>query len=442
MKTFHIGGIHLADNKISSNEPVINAPCPEHAIILLNQHLGAPAVPVVSKGDKVKAGQLIAKANGYVSANVHASVSGTVRKIEKVADASGYGHEAIFIDSEGDEWIEGIDLTSEIIREIDLQPAEIIDRIKQAGIVGMGGACFPTHVKLNIPEGKKADVVIVNAAECEPYITADHRLLLEKGEEILIGLRLLMKAVGVDRGVVGIENNKMDAAMNLRELASLYPGIEIMTFKAKYPQGGEKQIIESVTGRRVPSGALPVDVGAIVQNAATVYAVYEAVQKRKPLVERVVTVTGESVNRPGNFLVRIGTPFSDLTDLAGGVKGEAGKFVSGGPMMGKAMPNLSVPVTKGSSCLLVMSENDALRKEQINCIRCGKCIEACPMGLEPFLLMNLAEESDLNGLEKEHIMDCIECGCCTYSCPSCRPLIDYLKMGKLRTGEMIRARRS
>lgn len=441
MRTFSIGGIHPPEYKLSAKHPIRPLALPKHSVVLLNQHIGAPASPVVAKGDVLRVGQLIAKSNGYVSANIHSPVSGTVNKIDDVPDAGGYKHPAIFIDVLDDIWVETIDRSAEIIKNCDLDGAAIIKKIAEAGIVGMGGATFPAHVKLSPPAGTKASLVIVNGVECEPYLTADHQLMIEKGEEILIGLTLLMKAADVKRGIIGIENNKADVIAHFNKLIGNYPGIEIMPLKVQYPQGGEKQLIEAVTGRQVPSGALPVNVGAIVLNVATVYAVYEAVQKNKPLFERVVTVTGKTVSRPGNFLVRIGTPMSELMDGAGGLPIDAVKLIGGGPMMGKALMNLSVPLTKGSSGLLILSEKETRRKEIQHCIRCAKCVKACPMGLEPYLFMTLIELSEWEKLEKEGIMDCIECGCCTYSCPSARPLLDYLKIGKSKVGGIIRSRK-
>jgi len=441
MRTFSIGGIHPPDFKISAGCPIKQVPLPKQSVVLLNQHLGVPAIPVVAKGDEVKTGQLIAKANGFVSANIHAPVSGKINKIDETTDAGGYKHQAIFIDVADDVWMEVIDRSLDLVKNCDLDAREIIEKITAAGVVGMGGATFPTHVKLTPPPGKKAEVLIVNAVESEPYLTSDHQLMMEKGEEILVGLTILMKAVQVNRGLVGIENNKPDAIAHLKDLALNYPGVEILPLKVEYPQGGEKQLIEAAIGRQVPSGALPIEVGAIVQNVATVFAVYEAVQKNKPLFERVITVTGSMLRKPGNFLVRTGTPLSDLVEAAGGLPEDAAKVIGGGPMMGKALVHLSVPVTKGSSGLLILSGKETFRKDIKNCIRCAKCVKACPMGLEPYLFMTLTENEEWGKLEKERIMDCIECGCCTYSCPSTRPLLDYLRIGKAKVGGIIRARK-
>jgi Na+-translocating ferredoxin:NAD+ oxidoreductase subunit C len=441
MKTFSIGGIHPPEMKISAGKALRKVALPEKAVVMLNQHLGAPAVPLVAKGDDVKTGQLIAKAGGFVSANIHSPVTGKVVKIDDFTDASGYKHSGILIHATEEVWEEGIDLSEDLVKDCDLLPQQIIDKIAAAGIVGMGGATFPAQVKLTPPSGMKAEWVIVNGVECEPYLTADHQLMLQKGEAILVGLSILMKAAGVAKGVIGIESNKMDAVKHLQQLANDFVGIEIVPLRMQYPQGGEKQLIEAITGRQVPSGGLPIAVGAIVFNVASVFAVYEAVQKNKPLMERVVTVTGKTVKNPGNFIVRIGTPLSAVMDAAGGLPDDTAKLIGGGPMMGKALLNLSIPVTKGSSGLLVLSQSETPRGEAQPCIRCIKCVDACPMGLEPYLFMTLTEHSEWGKLEKERIMDCIECGCCTYSCPSSRPLLDHLRIGKRQVGALIRARK-
>ena len=437
-----MGGIHPPETKLTAGKAIVRLPLPKQGVVLLGQHIGAPAQPVVAKGDSVKTGQLLAKAGGFVSANIHSPYTGKVAKIADVVDASGYPKPAIFIDVEEDVWADGIVRTDKLEREINLSAAEIVQKIAEAGIVGMGGACFPTHVKLTPPPGKKADILIVNAVECEPYLTADHQLMLEKGPEIIVGIRLLMKALNVQRAVIGIEENKPDAIERLNHLIMPYPGIEVMPLKMHYPQGGEKQLIDAVTERQVPSGALPIEVNAVVQNVGTVFAIYEAVQKNKPLLERVVTVTGKSLRQPGNFLARIGTPVRELLEAAGGLPESAGKLISGGPMMGKALVNADVPVAKGTSGLLVLDQAESLRRPSHDCIRCGKCVDACPMGLEPFLLATLSEHQRWDDAEKEHIMDCIECGCCTFTCPAWRPLLDHLRIGKARVGANIRARKT
>lgn len=442
LKTFSKGGVHPEENKISHDSPIQVQPIPKTVSILLGQHIGKPASPVVSRGDEVKVGTLIAQADGFVSANIHSSVSGKVKKIETILDASGYQKPCITIQCDGeDTWEETIDRTPEIVRDIKLSSEEIIQRIAECGIVGMGGATFPTNVKLMPPKDATPECVIINGAECEPYLTADHRTLLERGEEVLIGLQILMKSVGVTKGYVAIENNKRDAIEKLTQLASTMPGIEIVPMKVKYPQGGEKQLIDTVLKRRVASGKLPVTEGAIVQNVGTALAVYEAVQKHKPLVERVVTVTGKAVKNPCNLLVRIGTPLSELIETAGGMPRSTGKLVSGGPMMGKAVYSDEIPVAKGTSGVLMLLDEDTKRRPMRNCIRCAKCVGACPMGLNPAFLMRDTVYKDWEALESNHVYDCIECGSCSFICPANRPLLDHIRIGKGRVMAIRRARK-
>ena len=386
MNTFRIGGVHPHDNKqYSAHQPITECPLPEKAIIPLVQHIGAPSQPVVEKGQKVKVGELLAKAGGS---------------------------------------------------------KEIIDKVTAAGIVGLGGACFPTQVKLMPPPGKKAEVLIVNGVECEPYLTCDHQLMLEHGEELMIGIQILMRALNIDHAIIGIEKNKPDAIARMKELALKVLGVEVKPLKLKYPQGGEKQLIDACIGRQVPSGALPIEVGAVVDNVATIYAVYEAVQKNKPLISRVMTVTGASVARPGNYSVRFGTPLTQVVDLAGGIPEDTGKIIGGGPMMGRAMNNIDMPTNKRVSGLLFLRESESRRVEPENCIRCGKCVTACPMGLEPYLLSKQAQLQMWDEMEQHDVMDCIDCGCCLFTCPSHRPLLDYIRMGKATVGGIIRARQA
>ena len=442
MRTFKIGGVHPRDNKqFSAHQPITECPLPKQAIIPLVQHIGAPAQAVVEVGAKVKVGELLAKAGGFVSANICSPVSGTVTKIDATTDAWGAPMQAIFIDVEGDVWMPEIDRTPDLKEQCTLDPKAIIDKIAAAGIVGLGGACFPTHVKLLPPPGKKAEVLIVNGVECEPYLTCDHQLMLEHGAEIIVGIKILMKALGVERAIIGIENNKKDAIEHMRKLAQSQLGIEVMPLKLRYPQGGEKQLIDACIGRQVPSGALPIEVGAVVDNVATIYAVYEAVQKNKPLISRVMTVTGKNVAKPGNYSVRFGTPIEEVIALAGGVPVDTGKIIGGGPMMGRAMDHIEgMPANKRLSGLLFLPEAESIRPEEDNCIRCGKCVQACPMGLEPYLLQRMSELEMWDELEKHDIMDCIDCGCCVYTCPAHRRLLDGIRPGKAKVGALIRER--
>ena len=442
LKTFSIGGVHPHENKLSAHQAIITAEIPAKAVILLGQHIGAPAKPLVAKGDMVKVGSKIAEPVGFVSAAIHSSVSGKVAKIDTIIDASGYAKPAIFIDVEGDEWEETIDRNTTLIKECSLSPEEIVKKIADAGIVGLGGACFPTQIKLCPPPSAKAECVIINAVECEPYLTADHQLMLEHAEEIMVGVSILMKAVKVNKAFIGIENNKPDAITLMSQVASGYAGIEVVTLKVQYPQGGEKQLIDAITKKQVASGALPISTGAVVQNVGTAFAVYQAVQKNKPLFERVITVTGKSLAKPSNFLARIGTPLGQLIDACGGLPEDTGKIVSGGPMMGKALVNTEVPMTKGTSGVLILNRKEAKRGEVQTCIRCAKCVNVCPMGLEPYLLSALSENTDFERMENERIMDCIECGSCQFTCPANRPLLDYCRLGKGKVGALIRARQT
>ena len=440
LKTFKLGGVHPPENKISEDQAIEVLSIPKVANIPISQHLGVPAKPLVIKGDLVKVGQLLAKGEAFISANIHSSVSGKVLKIDNVIDTSGYRRPTIVINVDGDEWEDDIDRNDELKKEISLTQKEIIDKINKLGVVGLGGATFPSHVKLMVPDGKKAEVLIINGVECEPYLTSDHRLMMEKGEEILVGTQILKKALGVNKAMIGIEKNKPDAIQHLTELAKNYDGIEVYGLKVKYPQGAEKQLIKALVNREVPSGKLPIEVGTVVNNAGTAFAVYEAVQKNKPLIERVVTLTGKSVKKPGNFMVRVGTPILELIEAAGGLPEDTGKVIGGGPMMGKALTSLDVPVVKGTSGILIMKESESSRENVLNCIRCSKCVSVCPMGLEPYLLEKVVMFEDYERTEQERVMDCIECGSCQYTCPANRPLLDYLRLGKNKVGQIIRTR--
>ena len=440
MKTFKLGGVHPPENKFSSGAAIEGLPLPKRVFIPLSQHLGSPATVLVKRGDEVKTGQLIAKSSGFISANIHSSVTGKVFKVDDVMDQSGYRRKAVIIDTREDEWEEGIDTSNGIRHEVSLSKEDIIRRLSDRGIVGLGGATFPTHVKMMVPEGKIAEYLIINGVECEPYLTSDHRLMLEKGEEMLIGTSILMKALGVKEAMVGIENNKPDAIEHLTKLAGKFKGITIHPLKVKYPQGGEKQLIKALTGREVPSGKLPIETGCVVDNVGTAFAVYEAVQKNKPLIERVVTVTGKAAKKPSNLMVRVGTPISALIEKAGGLPENLGKVVGGGPMMGKALMSVEAPIVKGSSGILLMPVKEARRADVKTCIRCGRCITVCPMGLEPYILAQEVLHEMWDSVEADNVMDCIECGSCHYTCPSGRPLLDYIRLGKFKVGQIIRSR--
>lgn len=440
LKTFPIGGIHPPDHKLTANQSILYLPIPENVTIPFSQHIGAPATAIVTKGEYVRTGQVIGTSKGFVSANIHSSVSGKVSKIDTIIDSTGYKQISVFIDVAGDEWCETINRSSEIVTEIKLSPEEITQRCLDSGIVGMGGATFPLHVKLSVPAGKKCNLLIINGVECEPYLTSDHRLMLERGEEIMIGVTILMKALNVDKAKIGIENNKPDAIEHLTKLAAGFKGITVHALKVKYPQGAEKQLIKALINREVPPGHFPIDVGAVVHNVGTAFAVYEAVQKNKPLFERVVTITGKSVAKPGNYFVRIGTPISKLIDAAGGKPEDTGKVVTGGPMMGKAISNTDVPVVKGTSGIILFPLNESVRPEILPCIRCAKCCSLCALNLEPYLLAKLAEKGLFEKAEKERVTDCMECGSCSYSCPSNRPVLDYIRLGKSTVIRMARER--
>lgn len=441
--TFSIGGVHPDDSKLAKDRAIEVLPLPQTVYVSMAQHLGAPAKPIVAAGDKVLAGQVIAEPGGFISAFVHSPVSGTVKSIAPRKDLAGKEMLHVEIAVEGDEWVEGVDLSDTLVTEIPDDRQAILDRIKACGVVGLGGATFPTHVKLNPAPGSVAECLIINGAECEPFLTSDYRIMLEKTKEIIVGAAIMQKVLGC-RCVIAIEENKPEAinAMSKAVAELGYGNIEVLSLKKKYPQGGEKQLIDAVMHRQVGSGALPISVGAVVQNVATALAVYEAVQKNKPLVTNTLTITGDClpVEKQHNYLFRIGMPLSYIAEYAGGVPEDAAKVVSGGPMMGKAIANLDATTVKGSSSLLYLSAGKTKRREEAACIRCGKCAEACPMGLEPFLLNRLAKNGMTDELEKNAVQDCIECGCCLYSCPAGIPLLDHIRMAKGQVMGIMRAR--
>ena len=445
MKTFSIGGVHPDGHKISRDCPIEQLPLPQTVFISMSQHLGAPAVPVVAVGDKVLAGQVIGEpAPKALSAYVHSSVSGTVKSVGPRKDLSGRPVTHVEIAVEGDEWAEGIDLSGELVKDIPEDKAFILDRIRNCGVVGLGGATFPCNVKLNVPQGSKAEMLILNGAECEPFLTSDNRIMIEHGLEVVIGAALMQKVLDGCPCTIGIEENKPEAVSAMKEAVKElgFSNIHIQVLKKKYPQGGEKKLINAVMGREVKSGALPISAGAVVQNVTTAFAVYEAVQKNKPLVSNVLTVTGDClpVEKQHNYMFRIGMPLSFIAEYAGGVPEKAVKIVSGGPMMGKAVSDLDAATVKGSSSILYLSEAFTRRKEESNCIRCGKCANACPMGLEPFLLNKLAVRGMMDELEANAVTDCIACGCCQYTCPANIPLLDRINAAKADVMKIIKSR--
>ncbi len=430
LKTFPKGGIHPPENKITSTKEIKRMTVPKVVNVPIAQHIGIPAEIVVDKKDKVEKGQVIAKSGGFVSSNIHAPVAGTVTKLDLVIDSSGYKKQCIVIRTDAKDPSNFEEVDFPLKTDIELEPAAILQQITDCGIVGLGGATFPSQVKLNVREGTKLDYLIINGVECEPYLTADHRLMLEKAQEIVVGIKILMKALNLKKAVIGIENNKKDAISLFKSIIKKEDGIQVAALQVKYPQGGEKQLVRAILGREVPKNGLPLDVGVIVHNVGTIFAIYEAIQYNKPLIERVVTVTGKKLENPSNFWVKIGTPIKDLIAEVGGLPEGTRKLVNGGPMMGKAIKNTDVPVTKGTSGILVISEEEASRGKAENCIRCGECVYVCPMGLEPHLLMNLSEKGFYEKASQEDIMTCIECGSCSYVCPSHRPLLDYIRFGK------------
>ncbi|PKQ46895.1 electron transport complex subunit RsxC [Confluentibacter flavum] len=430
LKTFPKGGIHPPENKITSSKGIKKMTLPKVVYVPISQHIGIPAEIVVGVKDKVTIGQVIAKSGGFMSSNIHSPVAGTVTKLDKIIDTSGYKKQCIVIRTDLKDESNFTDIAYPLKTTITLEPKAILQKINDLGIVGLGGATFPSHVKLSIKEGTKLDHLIINGVECEPYLTADHRLMLEKAEEIIVGIKILMFALHIDKAIIGIENNKADAIETFKKIITKNDNIKIAALKVKYPQGGEKQLVRALLNREVPKNGLPLDVGVIVHNVGTIFAIYQAIQHNIPLIERVVTVTGKKLENPSNYWVKIGTPITDLVNEVGGLPEGTRKIVNGGPMMGKAIKNTDVPVTKGTSGILVISEDEASRGEPKNCIRCGECVDVCPMGLEPHLLMNLSEKGMYEKASSEDIMTCIECGSCSYVCPSHRPLLDYIRFGK------------
>ena len=429
------GGVHPPEYKeLTCHKPVEVFPVPERVFVPLSQHTGAPAQPVVNKGDEVKRGQLIAEPSAFISAGIHSPVAGVVKGIADYPHPFGNLQPAVEIEPKEEQ---ELDSGLEPIKDFENAELEVLkERVKQAGIVGMGGATFPTYVKLSPPPDKKIDSVIINGAECEPYITADHRLMLEAPEKIIGGLKIIMRILGVKRAYLGIEANKPDAIVKLEKLIEEVPGAEVVVLKTKYPQGAEKQLIKAILNREVPSGGLPMDVGALVQNVGTTCAIYEAVVLGKPLIERIVTVTGSGISEPKNLYVPIGTPIQNLIEFCGGFAKRPGKVILGGPMMGLAQSDLKVPVIKGTNAVLVLGDDELDLTPAGPCIRCGRCARACPMGLVPSLIGSFVRRDRIEEAEELNVMDCMECGSCAYVCPSHIKLIQWIDIGKIKVTEM------
>ncbi|HEX8949951.1 MAG TPA: electron transport complex subunit RsxC [Dissulfurispiraceae bacterium] len=426
------GGIHPPDKKeLSKDKAISPAKPPKRVVIPIVQHIGAPCKLIVTIGQEVKKGEVIAAPEGFVSAPVHSSVSGKVVAIGDFPLATGRMVPSVVIENDGkEEWTSLKDNPD----YQKLSPEELKAKVKDAGIVGMGGAAFPTHVKLSPPKEKPIDVVIINGAECEPYLTADYRLMIERPKDVVEGLKVLMKILNVSKGFIGIENNKPDAIKAMEQAASGESSIKVLTLEVKYPQGAEKMLIKAAVDREVPARGLPMDAGVVVQNVGTAIAVYEAARYGKPLIERVVTVTGEGISEPKNLMVKIGTLVNDLIEECGGFKTEAAKVISGGPMMGFALFSLEVPATKGTSGILVLPEAQIAHVEDFGpCIRCGRCIGICPMGLMPSMISVLSEKGFYEEAKEYGLFDCFECGSCTYMCPSKRPIVQLVRLAKSQT---------
>ncbi|WBW97158.1 electron transport complex subunit RsxC [Oceanirhabdus sp. W0125-5] len=422
-------GIHPPHGKKLSEDKNIETLLPKGDLVFpMSQHIGAPCEPLVKKGDRVLVGQKIGEATAFVSAPIHSSVSGIVKNVIPMPHSNGTKVMSVII--ENDNTYEEVDTMLPNENYESMSKEELVKIIKEAGIVGMGGACFPTHIKLTPPEDMKIDSILINAAECEPYLTCDYRMMLEKPSEIITGLKIILKMFPGVKGYIGIEDNKPKAIQAMKEAAKGIDNIEIKTVKTKYPQGAEKQLIYAITGREVPSGKLPAAAGCVVQNIDTVYEIYNAVVNGRPLMERVVTVTGEAVKDPKNFRVKFGTSMTELIEAAGGFKEDPVKVISGGPMMGTTLSSLDVPAIKGTSGILCLTKKQAVLPEESNCIRCGKCVDACPMFLIPSKLNSLVLRNEYEDFEKNHGMDCIECGCCSFACPAKRHLTQTCRQGK------------
>lgn len=428
------GGVHPPEFKeLSEHEKIEIFPIPKKVIIPLSQHLGAPSQPLVNIGDEVKTGDVLSEPKGFVSVPCHSSVTGKVKKIAEYPHPLGVTMQAVEIETAEEEIInENIKFNPDYMNK---SKEDMISDIKNAGLAGMGGATFPTHVKLSPPKEKKIDTAILNGAECEPFLTSDHRLMLEQTEDIVNGFKIVMKILGVTKGFIGIENNKMDAVAAMQKAAQSDSTISVIALPVKYPQGGEKQLIEAITGRHVPTGGLPMDCGCLVHNVGTAKAIFDAVSSNKPLFERVVAVSGNCLKFRKNYLVRIGTSYNELLTSCGLNENFKGKVISGGPMMGIAQCSLDVPVIKGTSGIVALGENEVIKDEELPCIGCGRCVYACPIHLMPTELAVLSEFEKFDEAEKNNVLDCIECGSCSYICPAKRHLVQYIRFGKYKVME-------
>jgi electron transport complex protein RnfC len=431
LKTFPKGGIHPPESKAYTKDiPIRNAHIPPVAIIPMHQHMGKPAECIIQKGDTLREEMLIGKATGYFSANIHSPIPGTVTDIKEIYLPTGIKSQVVVAELSGE-----FDRAGKSSRKKDwdhFSPKELIDKIAEMGIVGLGGATFPAHIKYTLKEGIRLKYFVVNGVECEPFLTADHRLMLEKTEEILEGIQIIKKILSPENIIIGIEENKPDAISIMeRTILDWKLDIEVVPLKTKYPQGDEKQLLKSITGREVPSGGLPLDIGSVVSNVGTVYAIYEAMVYEKPLIERIVTVTGSIIKSPGNFKVRIGTKIGELIEECDGFYELPARIIAGGPMMGFAVHDLDTPVTKGMSGIIALSKKEVPSSPETACLQCGRCIRVCPLSLSPTLLFKLIEHKRFEEAEKNGLFDCKECGCCAYACPAQLPLVQGMKLGKL-----------